>query len=429
MKREIAIIGGGVAGLTAGYALTERGHAVTLFERSARIGGNAYCHRTPNGEYVDIAVAAFGKAGYRRFYELLDKLGVETALCANSYMSFHDLDTREGLYITGTLKGLWAQKLDWKTLRKMASFVKVYTGINKALAAHDRGETEGKTFGEVLGAIPDLAGDTRAYLLCILCLLSSMDSTQILESPASFFIRKLKVHNDVISPKAIYSVRCVKEGTRAYVNALAAPFRDRLALGARVRAVERSGAGVTLRMEDGSARAFDAVVFACHADEALRLLAAPTALERELLAPWRYKDGRVVLHQDLSAFPPRDLMQAYTFLYRTRGDALETSVNGALWYEPQAPQDSSYVSSQHPNFPINPARVELDTRLRTPIFDFASCATIPRLPSLNGGQRSTFCGSHFGFGLHEDAVSSALDAADACHRALAAGGSGLAAAG
>ena len=37
--------------------------------------------------------------------------------------------------------------------------------------------------------------------------------------------------------------------------------------------------------------------------------------------------------------------------------------------------------------------------------------TIRELPSLNGVRNTYYCGSHFGFGLHEDAVTSALDAA------------------
>ena len=120
-----------------------------------------------------------------------------------------------------------------------------------------------------------------------------------------------------------------------------------------------------------------------------------------------------MVHTDLSAFPPRALMQAFTFLYTERAGRLCTSVNGSLWREPGVRRDCPYVSSQHPNFPIAPSAIELETTLRTPIFDAASCRTIAELPSLNGIERSYYCGSHFGYGLHEDAVRSAVAVARA----------------
>ena len=53
-------------------------------------------------------------------------------------------------------------------------------------------------------------------------------------------------------------------------------------------------------------------------------------------------------------------------------------------------------------------RIEFQKTFRTPIFDTESVKTIPELPSLNGTSNSFYCGSHFGHGLHEDAVSSAI---------------------
>ncbi|MCZ7581902.1 MAG: hypothetical protein M5R36_00445 [Deltaproteobacteria bacterium] len=169
----------------------------------------------------------------------------------------------------------------------------------------------------------------------------------------------------------------------------------------------RDDRGVALIMEDGSKESFNEVVFACNADQALSLLDSPSDAERRLLGSWRYRDGRIVVHTDASTFPPRNLTQAYTFLYTHRNGVLNTSVNGALWHEPQMPADSRYISSQHPNFAIRDDAVEFETVLRTPIFDAASCPTIGQLPSLNGRGHTWYCGSHFGHGLHEDAVASA----------------------
>lgn len=232
-----------------------------------------------------------------------------------------------------------------------------------------------------------------------------------MEAPARFFFEKIAVHNDVMSPRAIYSVRTVAGGTRSYVSALARAFGDRIVHNARIRAVLRDDDRIRIAFTDGDEASFDKVIFACNADQVLDLLEAPTPLERELLSPWRYKDGRLVVHRDHSAFPKRELMQAYTFLYRQGAGAFSTSVNGSLWFEPGVPGTCDLIASQHPNFPIREDRIELDTVLRTPIFDFRSCATIARLPSLNGVKNTYYCGSYFGHGLNEDAIGSALDVA------------------
>ncbi len=416
-RRRIAIVGGGVAGLAAGYYLSRR-HDVVLFEKSGRLGGNAYSHKTPDGGVLDIAVAAFGKAGYKNFYALLAELDIPTEMCANSYLSFHNLDSKEGLYLTLSARGAMEQGLELLRPANLQSLAQLFIGLRRAQHRLASGALEGVTLGRCLEELPEFSGDAKIVFLSALCLLSSMQVPELLASPAEFFLNKLKTHHDVISPKAVYSVRCVRDGTRRYVNALAARYRRNIRFNARIRRVERGAKGAVVAMEDASREEFDAVVFACNPDQALTLLAAPTPLEKELLGAWRYKDGRVVVHRDHGSFPPRALIEAYTFLYTMRDGRMETSVNGALWHEPQAPKDCEYISAQHPNYPIREDLIDLDTTLRTPLFDFASVATIPRLPELNARGSTFYCGSYFGYGLHEDAVTSAkavaasLDCAD-----------------
>lgn len=404
---RIAIIGGGIGGLTAAWLLHGR-HEITLFEKSDRLGGNAFTFTTHDGDVVDIAVAAFGRAGYPKFYQMLSRLGVRTRPSAGSFVSLHNLDTKRGLYITPGPLGLAAQNFALLKPSNLRSFVRLRSGLERAQIMLRQGTLEGLTFGEAMDRIPELSpGPVRRLLMCSLCLLSSMEGDEVLAAPASFFMDKLRVHHDVLSPKSAWSVGCVRGGTRKYVEALSAGFRDRVELGARLLTVLRREGGVTVVMGDGRKRPFDEVVFACNADQALALLEEPTERERSLLGAWRYKDGRVVVHCDASSFPRRELMQAYTFLYTERDGQFRTSVNGSLWYEPGVRKDCPWISSQHPNFPIRPDRLEFETVLRTPIFDFASCRTIPQLPSLNGVRHTWYCGSHFGHGLHEDAVVSA----------------------
>lgn len=409
MSEKIAIIGGGIAGLTASYLLNKK-YDITLFEKTNRVGGNAFTHVTKDGDEVDIAVAAFGTAGYKNFYKLLNKLNIRTSMCAASYMSIQNLDTKTGVYFTPfSLRGLLAQKFDLLKPSHIKYFYNINKGLNKAKKMLDEGKLDGLTLREAIDRIPELRGNSLLLFMFALCLLSSMYYDEVMDSPARFFIEKLKVHNDVMSPKSTYSVRCVTNRTKAYVDALSSSFKEKIALNAKIGKVIRGDKGVTLCMEHGGTLSYDNIVFACPADTALKMIENPTEQEVKLLGAWKYKDGTIVVHKDHSSFPRRELIQAYTFLYTEHDGSVHTSVNGALWHEPGVRGDCDYLSSQHPNFPIKEELVDFETVFRTPIFTFHSYPTIKHLPSLNGVSGTYYCGSHFGYGLHEDAVSSAIE--------------------
>ena len=420
MKKNIAIIGGGIAGLTAAYALKDR-YAVTLFERSDRLGGNAYTFTTPEGEEADIAAAVFGGRSCPNVLGLFRTLDIETIRAfrmgpfgaSGPGVGYYDLDSRQGLFFTPRLRGLLAQRFEILRPGHIMSVLRLMQGMEQARDLLLRGGLEGRSLAEALPMIPALQGDAKLMFLSNLCLLSSMHCEDVLAAPAGFFIDKVTRHSDLFppTPRALCSIRFVRNGTKSYVRALSDPYRDSIVLNARIRTVRRPVGHVLVLMDDGTERRFDNVVFACNADQALALLEEPTPDERKLLGAWSYTEGRVVVHSDHASFPERELIEGYTFLYRRAGSYIETSVSGSLWALPYVSRTNGLISTQHPNFPIAPERTLLEKVFRTPRFDLASCSTIRELPSLNGVRNTYYCGSHFGFGLHEDAVTSALDAA------------------
>jgi predicted NAD/FAD-binding protein len=420
MKKNLAIIGGGIAGLTAAYALKDR-HAVTLFERSGRLGGNAYTFTTPDGEEADIAAAVFGARSCPAVLKLFRSLDIGTVRafrigpCGASGpgVGYYDLDSKQGLFFTPRLSGLLAQRFEILRPRHIMSVLRLMQGMEQARSLLQQGGLEGLSLAEALPMFPALQGDAKLMFLSNLCLLSSMHCEDVLAAPAGFFVNKLTTHSDLFppTPRTLCSIRFVRNGTKSYVRALSNPYRDSIVLNARIRAVRRPAGHVLVLMDDGREQRFDNVVFACNADQALALLEEPTPDERRLLGAWRYTEGRVVVHRDHASFPERKLIEGYTFLYRRAGSCIDTSVSGSLWALPYVSRASGLISTQHPNFPIAPELTLLEKVFRTPRFDLASCATIRDLPSLNGVRNSYYCGSHFGFGLHEDAVASALEVA------------------
>lgn len=421
MKQTIAIIGGGIAGLTAGYLLREK-YEITLFEKSGRIGGNAYTLTTGGGEEVDIAAAAFGRFSYRNLFRLFKHLNIETVepfspLSLNPFkarglgVSFYNLETKKGIYLTPGMDGLLSQKFAILRPDYIAGVLQLMRGLKKAGDLLQRGELQGLTVEEAFKRLPALTGSAKLIFVGCLCLISSMHCGDVLDAPAGFLIEKLKKYHDLMPPKALLSVCFTKNRTKRYVDALAAPFWNRIMFNSNIRTVLRRNNKVIILRDDGKEMLFDKVVFACNADQALRLLGAPADQEKRLLGAWKYTEGKVVVHTDGSQFPKKELMEGYTFLYRNKGRYMETSVSGSLWALPGVSRECGLISTQHPNFPVQKNKVVFETVFRTPIFDYRSCPTIQDLPSLNGINNTYYCGSHFGFGLHEDAVTSAIEVA------------------
>ena len=423
-QEKIAIVGGGAAGLTAAYLLHQR-YDVTLFERSDRVGGNAYTITTPDGENADIATAAFGKYSYRNVFKLFHKLNIDTVGAfrmtpfglTGPGVSFCHLDSKQSMFLTPGLKGMFAQHFDILRPKRVMSMLRFLRGLQQAQTAMQCGELAGLTVEEALRKIPQLRGDARLIFIGCLCLISSMHCNDVLDAPAGYFIEKLKRYDDLLPllPKTLFSVSFAKNGTRSYVSALSAPYREKIIVNAHIKTVKRRHAGVQVRMEDGKELLFDKVIFACNADQALGLIEEPTPDEKRLLGAWRYTEGRIVVHSDHRQFPRRELIEGYTFLYRDAGRYIETSVSGSLWALPGISKKCDLISTQHPNFPIAQDRIFFEKVFRTPIFDLRSCSAIRELPSLNGVRNTYYCGSHFGFGLHEDAVTSAVEVARLLH--------------
>lgn len=412
-SQRFAVVGGGVAGLTAAWLLDQVGH-VELFEASDRLGGNAYSYRSRDGHDVELAVASFGRRGYPTFFHLLDRLGVPTDPIGQRYLSVHEPGVGGGIYITPTLMGLWTQRFGLLRPGRLHDLWRLLRLVGEGTRRARAGSWGERSLREALAELDHLAqGDSGTLLLCAFSLLSSMRIDQVLDAPAAFFFGKLVVHDDALSPLAARSWRTIRGRTRRYVDALAAPLGERVQRGVDVSAVRRVDGGVELDV-DGVTRRFDRVVIATGADQALGLLEAPTELEQRVLGPWRYNAERLCLHRDHSAFPARPLQQAYTFVVSRDDGRWRTSVNGILYHLHGVSDSCDLIASQAPNFPIREDLIELDTELRTPVFDAAAVATQRDLPRLNESGDVLFCGSYFGYGLHEDAVASAVVAARRC---------------
>jgi uncharacterized protein len=415
---KIAIVGSGVAGLTVAHALHGE-HDIQVFEAGGHIGGHIHTHDVVLGgrHYpVDSGFIVFNHRTYPRFVELLAELGVESQA---SDMSFAVSCGKTGLEYNGTsLNALFAQRgnlvrpLFWGMIQDILRFNREAPAW---LARAGEG-AESLTLGDVLEAGGYGNRFRDYYLLPMAAAIWSSRATRVLDMPAAFFIRFFQNHGLLnIQDRPLW--RVVKGGSRAYVERLVAPFRERVHCHSPVREVRRHAQGVDVVVEAGATRTtarFDALFMACHSDQALALLADPSPAERAVLSAIPYQTNRAVLHTDARLLPRRPLARAAWNCLMPEGPdgplALSYAMNTLQGLDAPEPLCVTLNGEAYVDRVLDPARVLATMTYHHPVFTREGVAAQSRHREIDGTGHTYYCGAWWGNGFHEDGVVSALDA-------------------
>ena len=411
--KRIAVIGAGIAGLSAAWLLGQA-HEVVLIEAEPRLGGHANTVLVPGDggaeTPVDTGFIVYNEKTYPNFVALLDHLGVATQPTEMSFAV--SLDGGRLEYSGTGLAGLFAQPGNlanprfWAMLRGLVRFYRDAT--RDALA----GSAAAMTLGEYLASGDYGAAFRDDHLLPMAAAIWSAPCSEILSYPAQAFLRFHHNHGLLqLTDRPLW--RTVTGGSAVYVERLRSRFRGSVRLGTPARQVRRSPNEV-LVAGDGWSERFDQVVFATHADQTLALLADPDPLEASALGAFRYSRNRAVLHGDEALMPRRRRAWAS---WNHLGERARPDAACAVTYWMNLLQD---LPRQRPFFvTLNPPEtLRAETILREevyehPIFDRAALAAQEHLWALQGARRSWFCGAYFGSGFHEDGLQSGLAVAEA----------------
>lgn len=408
-RLNIAVVGGGVAGITAAHLLQRR-HQVTIYEKNDYVGGHTHTIEIPDGPDrgvpVDTGFIVLNDRTYPLLHRLLGQLGVEVR---DTEMSFSFQSAATGLEYAGTgLNGLFAQRRNlvrpahWRLLIEVARFCR------KARADLAEGRLGKATLHEYLAQSRYHADMVDHYLVPMASAIWSTPPGHVTGFPAEPFLHFFDNHG-LLSPFHRPSWQTVVGGSHAYVKVFLGTFRGAVRTEAAVTNIRRGEDSVTVRTKEGEPEPYDRVVVATHADEALGLLDNPSDAERELLGAWRYQRNRVVLHTDTS-FLPRSRRAWGCWNYSVVEDSGPDTL-GCVTYWMNALQglrtENQYCVTLNPDRPVPQAATVRELEYSHPTYSLASMGTQARLASLNGTRRTHFCGSYFGYGFHEDAVRSA----------------------
>ena len=417
--RRTAVIGSGVAGLTAAYILGRAGH-VTLYEADDRLGGHAHTHELTSAHdgrvhRVDSGFIVHNRRTYPRLLRLFDELGVPTQ---ESEMSMSVRCEGCGLEYAGARgpAGLFAQPrnlLRPRYLRLLAEVPLFHRAARRLLA---RGGEEALTLGEFLDREGYSAYFRAHFVTPMVSAVWSCDAETAQRYPAAYLFRFLE-HHGMLSVSGSPVWRTVTGGSGTYVDRIAKHIGE-IRTSTPVRSVRRHADRADITTEDGTTESYDAVVIAVHPDQALRLLAEPTSLERELLGAFPYSRNTTLLHTDTRLLPraPGARASWNHLMPSCAADSGRVRVSYDMNRLQRLDATETFVVTLGGEERVDPGRVLARMVYEHPVYTPESVAAQQRLPEL-AGDVCVFAGAYHGWGFHEDGCRSGIEAA----RALGAG--------
>jgi predicted NAD/FAD-binding protein len=403
---KIAIVGGGISGMTAAWMLHGR-HDITLFDANDYLGGHTHTHSLEaDGQrwLVDSGFIVFNDKTYPNFRKLLKLLDVGARATT---MSFSVKSPRDRLEYNGTsINSLFAQRRNvfrpkfWRMIKGILAF----NDECKRLLKFDPTDESLGAFVRRMGFPEELA---KYYIKPMTAAVWSCGTKQVEDMPIHFLARFFENHGflNIDDRPQWYTVM---GGSQAYANKIAARLGSSVRLKSPVISVSRLPSGVEVKTKAGDVRTFDQVIFAAHSDEALALLHDPSVQEEQVLGDIPYANNDIVMHTDVRLMPERKLAwAAWNYnLFDDLTDDVAVTYNMNILQGLTCP--TQFLVSLNCEKHIDPGRIIKRLKYSHPVYTSRTVAAQARHSEISGVNRTHYCGAYWGNGFHEDGVVSAL---------------------
>lgn len=404
----IAVVGSGVSGLAAAHLLSQE-HEVVLFEASTRLGGHVNTVTVDSHGRdvpVDTGFIVFNRRNYPLFSRLLDELGVESQLSKMSFSVQVEADGTE--YSGSNLGSLFAtrrnlgRKEHWSLLAEIARFVRWSPRLAQAPPEETLEVlTERYSFSQSF---------MERFLLPLCSALWSCPASTSTQVPIRFVCRFLENHS-MLRPVGRPKWRTVRHGAQRYVDALCERLKAEVRVGRPVERVRRSEHGVIV--ECGTSYRFDEAVLACHADQALNLVAQPSESESALLGAFPYQPNVALLHTDTRLLPRNpQAWSSWNYRVPMQPESVPTvTYNMNILQSLDTPE--TYCVSLNEQSRVAPDKVVAQIEYEHPVMTVRGLLAQEQRTELIRHQGLSYCGAYWGYGFHEDGFRSGVEVARA----------------
>jgi predicted NAD/FAD-binding protein len=406
---RIAVIGAGIAGMSAAYLLSQK-HEVWLFEKEDRLGGHTHTHTidTSCGPLpIDTGFIVHNDRTYPNLVRLFQRMGLARQ---KSDMSFGVSCRQTGFeYSSRGLRGLFAGS-NWAHIghyRFLAEIMRFNREGRKLL--NDPAHADVR-LGDYLRAHQFSEDFTRYYLHPMAAAVWSTSTEEIEDFPALTLLRFFDNHGFLgLTTHAQWYV--LQGGSSTYIPPMTAPYRERIRLSAKIDAVIRTAAGAEIAFADRPAESFDEVVFACHAPQTLQLLMDATPVERQVLGGFRTSRNETVLHTD-SRLLPRQTEARASWNYHLGIERRAATLTYHMNRLQGLPTKEDYCVTLNDTQSIDPRRVLREMTYFHPLYTLDAIRSQSRWPEISGRNWTHFCGAYWFYGFHEDGLNSAIRVAE-----------------
>lgn len=411
-RQRVAVIGSGIAGLTCAHVLGPH-HDVVLFEADNRLGGHANTVDVVDPVAgllnVDVGFIVHNDRNYPNLVRLFEELGVITI---DTEMSFSVTDrdaespTNGFTYRATSPNTVFADRRNlvrpamWRMLREIRRF---HRDANSFLATGDdvtnlREFLEYRCYGREF---------VELHLVPMGAAVWSADPMTFGDFPARNLFSFLSQHG-LLSIGDRPQWRTIAGGSRIYVDAIADRFSGEIRLGDPVRSVERIDGGGAIVVAAQGRTQFDSVVMAVHSDQALAMIERPSLLERKILGSVRFQSNRATLHTDTSLLSPQRRAWAAWNYDRWSSTQMLPTITYDMTALQHLPGERRYLVSLNSDDKIDPESVLESFEYSHPVFDSAAVDAQQRFEEIDGVDCLHFCGAWWGYGFHEDGITSGL---------------------
>ncbi|QLE78877.1 FAD-dependent oxidoreductase [Francisella sp. Scap27] len=407
--KKIAIIGSGISGLASAYLLKDK-FEVTLYEKNNYFGGHARTLDVSDTP-VDTGFIVFNHETYYHLTRFFNHLNIPTA---KSNMSF-GVSIKNGAleYGSNALSSLIAQKSNLlkPSFYKMLKDIFKFNRISKQHLENDTLDAN-ISLAEYLEQIKAGKWFKDYYLLAMGACIWSTPLKKMYEFPALSFIRFFNNHGllTVTMPVQWYTVQ---GGSKTYVTKVVEELKKsgvKFKYGASKVLRDKT---IEVTNSDNSTRSFDKVIFACHSDEALKLLDNPTTDENNLIGAIKYQPNKVILHTDKNIMPKRKkAWSSWNYLSKDLDDSRKV-VSLSYWMNNLQPLNTTidYFVTVNPDQKPDTSKIINEHDFSHPVFDKKAIDAQAKIPSIQGDNNTYFCGAYLRYGFHEDGILSAVNVA------------------